>query len=347
MKAIRRRAGGRRAARARYTAVAAFIALMLIVPSITLLSGARGPSSGGYVVTPELESDGAGPGAFRVLRVSTGKIDSLSSFDYVCGVVAAEMPAEYDTQALRAQAVAAFTYACYSRDYNKTHPSSASTVAGADISDDFRHYQSYISRDEAKARWGSSFENEWGKIEQAVAAVQGNAVTYGGKPINALFFAVSPGRTESSANVWGDDEPYLRAVDSRWDTTSTDYRCTVKVKAETLKKNASEKYQGLVFGADPKTWISVGKISPSGTVLSVTLGGKNISGGAAAQLFSLRSCAFSVNYSNGEFVFDVRGDGHDVGMSQYGAQCLARQGKSWQDIIKYYYTGVGIQSYAW
>jgi stage II sporulation protein D len=331
---------------ARCAAAAVFAALLLAAPSITLLAGAAGKTQEVYRFTPQLESDGA-VSAFRVKRVSTGKIDELSAFDYVCGVVAAEMPAQYDIQALSAQAAAAYTYACYSREYNRTHPSASALLSGADISDDFRHYQSYISRSEAKAKWGGSFDYEWGRIEQAVSAVNGKVVTYAGKPINAVFFAVSPGRTESSSNVWDDDLPYLRAVDSQWDVSSPDYRCTVEIKADALRKTALAKYSGLSFGADPKTWISVGKTSASGTVMSVTLGGKSITGAAAAQLFSLRSCAYSAEYRDGAFVFDIRGDGHDVGMSQYGAQCLALKGKNWEDIIKYYYTGVSIQSCRW
>lgn len=336
-------------------AVAAFVTIMLVLPSISLISGIKVQhKSENYSYTPNLESDNQqlqqnspSKTLFRILRTATGKIEEIPYADYICGVVAAEMPASYNPEALKAQAAAAFTYACYHRDYNKAHPSVAVAIAGADLSDDYHHYDAYISKEQAQALWGGGFETYWNKIASAVDAVKNKMITYDGKPIDAAFFAVSTGKTESCANVWGNALPYLVPVNSGWDEASSDYHSTVTVKQADFKAKVQARVKDAKFDKNPAAWISVKKTSASGIVLNVDLCGKALRGGDIMSIFALKAADFSVGYKDGAFTFDVKGDGHDVGMSQEGAQYLAEHGKKWDEIIKYYYTGVAISDDSW
>jgi stage II sporulation protein D len=328
-------------------AAAVFAAAMLIFPAAAGFcagAGARaGAGSCGFI--PGLEADGD-EDVFRVLRTQTGVTETVSTHEYVCGVVAAEMPSEYGAEALKAQAAAAFTYACRARIKNRRNPACA-PKPGADISDDCSVYQAYISRAQAQSAWGASFAGQWGRIEAAVTAVRGKAVTYKGELINAVYFAASPGSTESSENVWNEAVPYLVPVPSGFDSGYPGWRSAVKLSGSELEAKALKKYPSAKFGQKPGEWIKILKISPSGTVLKLTLGGAEMTGGELQELLGLRSAAFSVSYSNPAFTFDVRGFGHDVGMSQYGAGCLAKKGLTWQQIIRYYYTGAEITDCAW
>jgi stage II sporulation protein D len=332
--------------------VAAFITIMLILPAISLKSNVKVQHKvEKYSYSPVLEVDTAQAGAsgpvFKILRTSTGKVEEVPYVDYICGVVAAEVPASYQPEALKAQAVAAFTYACYYREHNMINPGASAGISGADLSDDYRHYDAYISKQEAQTKWGSSFDGDWSKIVSAVDAVKNKVITYNGKPIEAAFFGVSTGKTESSANVWGNALPYLVPVNSEWDESSSDYKSSVKVKQDDFKAKVLAKYKDAKFDKNPSSWITVKKSSASGIVLTVELCGKSLSGDDIKSLFALNAADFAVSLKNDMFVFDVRGDGHDVGMSQNGAEYLAEHGKKWDEIVKYYYTGVSISDYNW
>lgn len=337
---------------------AAFLILLLLIPLVSVqitqdmqqnegknsLAVSASTKGGGGEQTG---SSTAAVETFKVFRTSAGKVEEIPADDYICGVVAAEMPASYGEEALKAQAAAAFTYACYKRNYNLSHPSAGSSIGGADLTDDYHHDDSYLSQQDAKAKWGSSFAADWAKISAAVSAVRNKVITYNGKPIEALFFSASPGETESSKNVWGDDVPYLVPVDSTWDKDAPDFASTVKISGDAFKETVRSSYAGVTFGASPAQWLSIGKKSQSGLVLEANLCGKTVTGGSVMSLFKLRSAAFDVGYANGTFTFTVRGDGHDVGMSQYGAGYLAKQGEKWDAIVKHYYKGVSISDYDW
>jgi len=337
--------------------VAAFITIMLIIPAISLKSDTevqhddRKYSSMPLEQSlPSLEDDtpiGASTQAFKIFKTSTGKVEDIPAVDYICGVVAAETPASYDMEALKAQAVAAFTYACYHRDYNIAHPRASGSISGADLSDDYYHFEAYISKQQAQSKWGGSFDSNWNKIYSAVIAVKNKVITYGGKPIDAEFFSLSTGITESSVNVWGNSLPYLTPVGSEWDKASPEYKSSFKIKQSDFKAAILAKYKDAKFDKSPSKWLTVKKRSDSGIVLTAELCGKSLNGGDIRSLFKLRSADFEVSFENGDFTFNVKGNGHDVGMSQYGAEYLASQGKKWNEIVSYYYTGVSVSDYIW
>jgi len=335
--------------------VAAFVALMLVIPAISaklatdVQHGDTKYSSSAARVSqaPLQEETGAAVQVFKVLVVATGKVETVPVDDYICGVVAAEISSSSAPEALKAQAAAAFTYACYQRAYNTSHPAAAAAISGADITDDYRHNDAYISKQQLQAKWGSSFTGRWDKIAAAVSAVKNKVITYQGKPIDALFFAVSTGETESSANVWGGSQPYLVPVASTWDTTSSDYSSSVSVKQSDFKAKAGKSVSGAKYDKNPAEWLVVTKRSASGIVLEAQLCGVSLSGDRVKSLFGLKSADFEVSFKSGVFTFAVKGDGHDVGMSQYGAEYLAAHGKNWEEIVKHYYTGVAVSDYIW
>lgn len=336
--------------------IAAFTVMMLILPfaALTLNSNMQYTPSKNAAAnisptqTPPVSA--AAPAVaepFKVYHTKTDSTEILSADDYIRGVVAAEMPVEYPLEALKAQAAAAFTYAAAQRAYHKAHPKAAASINGADISDDTSHYQAYVSEEDARRRFGSDFDWQWAKLTQAVQAVHGLALTQNGRLINALYFSCSAGKTESSQSVWGDAVPYLVEVDSAWDSAAPDYKSTVRVSQPAFQHAVASDYAGTALGADPSGWIDIVSRSDAGGVLTARVGGKLVSGASVQALFGLHSTHFDVQFADGVFVFTVLGDGHGVGLSQYGASVLAKRGESWQDIAKYYYAGIDITPCPW
>ncbi|MFT8887690.1 MAG: stage II sporulation protein D [Ethanoligenens sp.] len=336
--------------------IATFTIVLLIIPFAALALSTNvqhAPDNTASAVLPvqtaqPVQATAVEPAApFKVYHTKTKTVEILSADAYIRGVVAAEMPAEYPIEALKAQAVAAFTYAAGQRAYHQAHPQAAASIGGADVSDDASHYQAYNSEEKARRRFGSDFDWQWEKITQAVQAVHGLALTQNGRLINAMYFSCSAGKTESCQSVWGDSVPYLVGVNSTWDSAAPDYKSTVRVSQAAFQKAAASDYAGTAWSPDPSGWINITSRSDAGGVLSVCVGGKSVSGTSIQSLFGLRSTHFDVQFADGTFLFTVLGDGHGVGLSQYGAYALAKQGKTWQDIVKYYYTGIDITPCAW
>ena len=265
----------------------------------------------------------------KVYRYSTNvfKSSNLNSEkleNYVIGVVAAEMPASFSFEALKAQAVAARTFA-----YNK-------------ISNNILNYdelvndkgQAYISVDEMKDKWKDSFANNYDKISKAVLDTKGEIITYNDKPIMSYYFSVSNGKTEESANVFS-NQPYLLSVDSSWDINSKEYEKIIYIsKDEMLKKLG-------INDSDLK--ISNIEHNSSDRIKSININGILYSGIDIRKKIGLRSTDFALDFEENQVKIKTNGYGHGVGMSQYGANYLANKGKSYEDIIKYYYNGVNIK----
>lgn len=272
----------------------------------------------------------------KVVRLQTkeGPIMELNMADYLWGVVAAEMPASFEDEALAAQACAARTYTAVLQSSGK-HPD-------ADICGDSTCCQAYIQRSAAEARWGLNAREYGEKIERAVARTDGFGVLYEGKPIQALFFSSAPGKTVDAVEVWGNPVAYLKSVDSPEGDEVPNYRTQTALGAEEVRSLTLEAYPGADLSGDPSTWFGQPSRNEGGTVISLTLGGVTLTGGQVRALFSLRSACFTVTWDGSQFVFDVTGYGHGVGMSQYGANAMAKQGSSFRDILTWYYTGAEV-----
>ncbi len=267
-----------------------------------------------------------------------GQVDELTMGDYLWGVVAAEMPAAFEPEALRAQAVCARTYSLW-KLRAKSHQEE-----GADICADSTCCQAYLSQEDAAQRWGGDSDAYTAKIAAAVADTDGQVLTYEGGPIQAVFFSSASGATEDAAAVWGKSLPYLVSVDSPEGDEVPNYRSTVTLTAEQVKKAAGEAGLGADLSGEPSTWFANLTRTASGRVASLELGGAELSGGAARSLFALRSACFDVSEQDGVFTFSVTGYGHGVGMSQYGANAMAKAGSGWRDILAHYYTGAELQT---
>ena len=284
--------------------------------------------------TPAASWDGAQP--VRVL-LEDGAVAELTMADYLWRVVAAEMPASFEPEALAAQAVCARTYSLWKLRAG-SHQGS-----GADLCSDSRCCQAYIEPAEAAERWGALAEEYTAKIAAAVTETDGQALTYGGEIIQAAFFSSAAGQTEDAAAVWGNSLPYLVPVDSPEGDEVPNYHTTVTLTAEDLRKLAATEHPDAVLAGDPAGWITDVSYTASGRVAELSFGGVTLSGGAARNLFGLRSASFTVEEADGVFTFSVTGYGHGVGMSQYGANAMARAGSGWREIVEHYYTGTTVE----
>jgi len=289
---------------------------------------------------PSEKKAGSGGEVISVMRGGSGQIEELQMDEYLLGVLAAEMSANSHEEALKAQAVASFTYARYRTE-----------IAGIEaISDSGTVEQEYISREERQRRWGGSFDLNEAKLQSAVAAVRGETVTYAGEPILAAFHAVSHGKTESAANYWGGtDHPYLQGIESPGDRLAPDYAKTVSFTPEEMKGalQAAAKEKNYTFALDdgPVSWFEKPTRGESGMVREIAVGGQALTGRALREILDLRSADFTVDYDEKDAMFAVttRGYGHSVGMSQYGADFMARQGSGYKEILGHYYQGCEIK----
>lgn len=269
---------------------------------------------------------------FKVLIKDTEEIITMDCDEYIFGVVAAEMPALYSEEALKAQAVAAYTFA-YSR-------SIANKDKDYDITTDFTIDQSFIKREDARKKWGNSADKYEEKIDNAVKSVSGEIMTYNNKPITAVYHAVSSGKTEKAEDIWGSKVSYLQSVDSNWDKDSDNYKSSEAFTISELKeKLAIKNFKG-------KNSEIIGKAEKTGcgTVKTIKLYGQSFSGADIRKILDLRSANFTVSLKDDKIVFSVIGYGHGVGMSQNGANCMAKEGKSYKEILTHYYKGVKIES---
>lgn len=273
---------------------------------------------------------------FRVEDVASGHVIALSERDFLIGTLAAEMYPSFHPEALKAQAVAAYTY------YDRKRIASRADGAEADFSDVPETFPTLYTVEGMRERWGDKFDEYYPKLCDAVDAVYGRRILYDGEPILAAYHAMTGGDTETAAVIWGRDLPYLQSVPNGGDTLAPAYESVVTVPEADFA--AAVQGQGITLSDNAADWVDTGNItrSPAGTVTSIPIGDGSLTGRQIRTLFSLRSPVFTVEHRDGGFLFTVHGYGHGVGMSQYGADALARQGKTWEEILHYYYTDVTI-----
>lgn len=290
--------------------------------------------------TTENPSIGNSQGVFKVLNVANNEIMTVPERDYIIGSVCAEMPISFNVESLKAQAVVSYTYAVRLRELQKLSPND--DLHGADFSNDSSKYQAYYTNDQLKNLYGSNYDEYYKKVSSAVDDVLGKVIVYSDELIVPVFHSISSGKTENAKNVWGYDVPYLVSVDSPQDIQSSQFEDTKTFTPSEIKARFSATYSDIYFNDDISSWIRVQSTTDAQNVTSVLVGSKSISGQDFRNILSLRSCAFEVSYNGDVFNIKTKGYGHDVGMSQYGANYLAEDGKSYDEIIKTYYSGVEI-----
>ncbi|MBR3767421.1 MAG: stage II sporulation protein D [Clostridia bacterium] len=290
---------------------------------------------------PELHSvpQNIGDISFDTIKVYNSQNERTETLDfreYIIGVVAAEMPVEFHSEALSAGTVTAATLA-----RKKLLSGADEALDGAVISTDSTKHQAYMDKEEMKERWGEDFNEYYEKLCTAVDNAIDYSITYEDELIVSVYHAISPGITENAENVWIGGFPYLVSVDSSGDKLSPKYSSELKLGFEEFHAAMTE--QGVTLPEDKTLWFDSGEYTEAGTLKSINIGDKSFSGEELRDIFSLRSNAITLSMNNEGITFSVKGYGHGVGMSQYGADYLARQGYTWQEIIKHYYTGVEIE----
>lgn len=257
---------------------------------------------------------------------------------YLTGVVRGEMPASFEMEALRAQAAAERSYVYYQLAAGRkdAHPD-------ADFCTDHTCCSAYLSETAAREKWGGDFAPWNTRVEQAVSDTDGQVVLYNGRPILAVFHSSSAGRTAAAGDVWSGDLPYLVSVDSpEGEETVPNYYSTVTFSAAEAKEKLLAAHPELKLSGTPDRWFGAAAENGSGRVETVSVGGTDIEGTELRRIFGLRSACFTVAADSESVTFRVTGYGHGVGMSQYGANQLAREGKTWQEILEWYYTGATV-----
>lgn len=257
---------------------------------------------------------------------------------YLTGVVRGEMPASFEMEALRAQAAAERSYVYYQLAAGRkdAHPD-------ADFCTDHTCCSAYLSETAAREKWGGDFAPWNTRVEQAVSDTDGQVGLYNGRPILAVFHSSSAGRTAAAGDVWSGDLPYLVSVDSpEGEETVPNYYSTVTFTAAEAKEKLLAAHPELKLSGTPDRWFGAAAENGSGRVETVSVGGTDIEGTELRRIFGLRSACFTVAADSESVTFRVTGYGHGVGMSQYGANQLAREGKTWQEILEWYYTGATV-----
>ncbi len=277
----------------------------------------------------------ASDGTFKILDTSSGKVLTLTDEEFLIGAVAAEMPPSYETEALKAQCVAAYT--CYAKKRADERESPHDELKGADFSADLSEKAIYITPERLKEDCGGSYDEIYNRIKDIVESVKGEVLTYKGELITCTYYAISSGTTDSFEDVFGRKLPCLVPVSSPYDILAPDYLSKKTVTAGEFKKAVSEISKDADFSKSEDKWIGKAEKTDSGTVKTITVGGQTLSGSEMREAFDLRSACFDTSYRDGKFTFTVRGYGHNVGMSQYGANEMAKQVATYTEILHHYY----------
>lgn len=275
----------------------------------------------------------------KLLHNSSGEIEELPIDTYLYNVVSAEMPADYELEALKAQAVVARTYTIYQIGNSK------GKHEGADICDDSTCCQAWISKEDRFAKWEESVrESNWNKIVEAVDSTAGKVITYDGKPIDAFFHSNSGGKTEVPVNVWGGtDYPYLQSVETAGEDDYTQYSSSVTVTKNDLLSKLKEKHPEIQVDFQSDDAIKILEYTDGGRVRTIKIGNIQISGVEVRSTFGLKSANFDIKIDGDNIIFSVKGYGHGVGLSQTGSDSMAKNGSNYEEIIKHFYTNVEIQ----
>jgi len=274
----------------------------------------------------------------RVRVKSKGKILTMSLYDYLLGVVSAEMPASFPSEALKAQAVAARTFT-YSR--KRAAENGKPSHPDADVCTDASHCKAYMPWEEIKGKWEDIGMSDYAeKVEIAVRETDGEVILYEEEPIIAVFHAASGEYTENAKDVWGSEVPYLKSVES---PGGAEYVRETSFRADEFKSMFAKKHPEAVFGDSPSEWIRDIVRSEAGGVMRISIGGVQVSGREVRSIYGLASTNFDVKADKSKVTFQSSGYGHCVGMSQYGARTLALKGKDYREILSWYYTGTEIK----
>ncbi|MGG0716168.1 stage II sporulation protein D [Robertmurraya massiliosenegalensis] len=311
--------------------VTIMIPTLLVLPFMEKTTGKLGEE----LASKEIEAAADQPAVeVAVYRASQDNIEKLPLEEYIAGVVAAEMPSEFELEALKAQALTARTYYLY---YLMSGEKSEKIPKEANVSDTEDH-QVYKSEEELRKAWGKDYQWRMNKIKEAVVATRGQVLTYEGEPIYAAFFSTSNGFTENSEDYWSSPLPYLKSVESPWDVNTEKFNGQKVISVAEFEKE---------LGVQLTDAAEVGKIierTKGNRVGKVDINGKILTGKDIRLTLDLKSSDFTWERKGDNIVINTKGFGHGVGMSQYGANELAKDGKTYKEIVEHYYSGAQIDT---
>ncbi len=274
----------------------------------------------------------------KVYITDEDKVVEMSKSQYLKEVVSAEMPASFETEALKAQAVAARSYLGARMNAYQTG-GKPPEHKGADICTDFAHCKAWISEAKRRELWGADADKNWQKISSAVSETAEEVIAFNGEVISAVFHSTSSGRTESSKDVWGGDRPYLVSVESSGEENAPNFKSEKTISLDEFKRIAAENIDGADLDAE-----LVGEItrSEAGGIITINIGTKPVKGTLFRTMYDLKSTNVNITVNENDVHFDVTGYGHGVGMSQYGANAMALNGKNYIEILTHYYQGTAV-----
>lgn len=275
------------------------------------------------IIEENKETDVIESGKIITLNRSNGQILNMPLDEYLIGVVSAEMPASFNIEALKAQAIVARTYTLKLIEQKRDITDTVST-------------QAYKSNDELKNTWNDSYNKYYNKIKQAVLETKDLCIKYNGQLIDAVYHSSSNGYTEDAILVWNNNIPYLKSVISPWDTSSSVFLKSTLIPFSKISNS-------LGFDFNSNSIIEIISRDKTGRVLKIKIDNKEYTGVEIRNLLGLRSADFDYEITNDGVIFTTRGYGHGVGMSQYGANGMANSGYNYAQIINYYYTNVNIE----
>ncbi len=278
------------------------------------------------------------PEARTVQLKTEDGVETVDEDTYLTAVVLSEMPASFEPEALAAQAVAARTFLARQRLAGKH--------MDCDVCADSACCQAWSSEATLDAKYGVELPQYWDKASAAVAETAGEILTYDGAPIEAVYFSCSGGSTEAAVAVWGTDVPYLQAVESPGEQDALRYESEAAFPEDELRAILNKAAPEAKLDGPSEGWFGEPILTEGGGVASVTIGGEDFTGTQLRSLLGLNSTRFTVTCGDGEVVFHVRGFGHRVGMSQYGAHAMALTGKTYREILAWYYPGTSLSSAA-
>ncbi len=274
----------------------------------------------------------------NLLHQKENTVENIELEEYLVNVIAAEMPVDYEMEALKAQATVARTYTLYQIQNGPKHEN-------ADMCDSSACCQAWVSKEKRFEIWGENQEEKWNKLRQAVYSCSGDIITYEGKPIDAFFHSNSGGKTELPVNVWGGTGyPYLQAVETAGEDEYSQYYSEKEFSKKEFEEKMKEKYQDFSINWQEANAIEILEYTEGGRIKTIKIGNKNIAGVEARNLLELKSSNFTFEILESSIKFKVIGYGHGVGLSQTGSNTLAKEGKNYQEIIKHFYTNIEIEN---
>lgn len=281
-----------------------------------------------FVPTDEIKFKNMTNNIIRV-KDEQGNITEIPFEEYIKGVVAGEMPATFEEEALKAQAIASRSYAMYQMEGSKDKD--------YDVLDTTTN-QVYITDEELKNNWKEEYPEKINKIKKAVAETKGEYLTYDGKVINAMFFSTSNGQTENSEDVFVSALPYLRSVASSWDEESPVYTDTATFSLQDFYNKLSLPYSETLT-------VEITSQTNTGRIKTLKINGTEFNGRDFASKLSLRSNCFTISQNEQNITITTKGFGHGVGMSQYGANGMAKEGYDYKKILEHYYSNTKIEKF--